>query len=483
MFVKKLPGYDLSLETALGRILDSLELPCTDIRSVRKYTSLGEIVPATGKPVENWYDSQREALAYSTAPYPDGKKVHIRRDWKDITHIPVVLLCHTGKVDLSALDQHGAYCTDILRYCSEVQGGVISLHPFPFYPNSLNAKYAAARNPHVYPVSLQIVDTMCHAPADMKSLKALGEVVGWNKILLEDGVISHMDQFLIQDPCKYFEYASNDSVVTLLYESALYGYNSKPPVTITSATARVMKEVMMDHLKCTNTNEFNYKYRGLTKVGHGLVPRSDRPGYIESSSLEPISDKANTLQYYASQAYHGGYNSSSEIGYFPEETYDYDLQNAYPTAMCLVSDIDWENPFRTEIINRELTLQDFISPVIGGYAPLSMMVAYVRFEFPTSVKYPCIPVNVDGIPIYPRTSKGLDGVYACGPELYLALRLGAKVWVERGFFLNSLFDKTSGKVSYSLQQAVKQLVADRSRAKKEHGKKLNNGSKLPALNE
>ena len=86
----------------------------------------------------------------------------------------------------------------------------------------------------------------------------------------------------------------------------------------------------MNYLGCENSKQFNRKYRGLKTVCHGLVPRNDRPGYIESTSLEPISDKANTIQYYASQAYHGGYNASSDIGYFSQITFDYDLQNAYP---------------------------------------------------------------------------------------------------------------------------------------------------------
>ena len=60
----------------------------------------------------------------------------------------------------------------------------------------------------------------------------------------------------------------------------------------------------------------------------------------------------------------------------------------------------------------EVTLQDFVIPIIGGYAPLTMMLAYVRFEFPLDVKYPCIPVNVEGIPIIARvepTSKAQPG--------------------------------------------------------------------------
>ena len=369
------------------------------------------------------------------------------------------------------MDQKGKYCKNILIYCSEVQGGLVSLQPVRDYPSSLEPKYAKNRNTRVYPVNLQLADTMCHAPADMKSLKALGKTVGWEKIQLEDGVIENMGQLLWEDPCTYFEYAANDCIVTLLYESSLYGYNNRPPVTITSATAKVMKGVMMNYLGCKNDKEFNRKYRGLERVGHGLVPRKDKPGYVESSSLEPISDKANTVQYYASQAYRGGYNGSSDIGYFPQVTFDYDLQNAYPTAMCLVPDIDWEDPIRTEISNRELSLKDFAVPIVGGYAPLTMMFAYVRFEFPQGVKYPCIPITVDGIPVFPRTSAGINGVYACGPELFLALKLGAKVYVEKGYLLNCLIaDPDSGQLSYSMRTAVKQLVEDRNRAKREHGK-------------
>lgn len=109
--------------------------------------------------------------------------------------------------------------------------------------------------------------------------------------------------------------------------------------------------------------------------------------------------------------------------------------------------------------------------LVGGYSPLMPMVAYIRFEFPEGVKYPCIPVNGDGMPIYPRTSKGFDGIYACGPEIYLALRLGAKVYCEKGYVLNPLRDKESGEVSYSLRAAVKQLVSDRNDAKRIFGLK------------
>jgi hypothetical protein len=59
--------------------------------------------------------------------------------------------------------------------------------------------------------------------------------------------------------------------------------------------------------------------------------------------------------------------------------------------------------------------------------------------------------------------QGIHGVYACGPELYLAVRLGARVFCERGYVLNTL--KNGLSESYSLRPAVVQLVRDRDMAK------------------
>ena len=51
VFVRKNEKHGLSLELALGRILDSLGVPSVDIRSVRKYEAITGINEATGKDV------------------------------------------------------------------------------------------------------------------------------------------------------------------------------------------------------------------------------------------------------------------------------------------------------------------------------------------------------------------------------------------------------------------------------------------------
>ena len=279
-----------------------------------------------------------------------------------------------------------------------------------------------------------------------------------------------MRKLLEEKPSLFVEYASTYSVITLLYSSALYGYNNTPPVTITSASAKVIKDSIMRYLGVNTPSEFDHVYRGLKRVSHGLIKRDDCPGFIEASSFEPINDKSCIIQHYASHAYRGGYNSCSEVGYFPFETYDYDLQNAYPTAMCLVPDINWDNPIKLEIVERNLTLNDF-KDIDGKLNPLKPFVGYIRFEFPKCVKYPCISVNTNGVPVYPLTSQGLDGVYAAGANIYLALKLGANIYCERGYFLNTLINGDTGKDSRSLAFAVKQLVIDRNKAKIKCGKK------------
>lgn len=484
-FIRTADNKKLSFEMALGCILDFLDIPSVDVRKIRRYAYCSSWDSIENKPIVTVTSNLNEARKNSTYVYrghdtgftqeiihdmPDRSVKRSERDWawfhsfldfKAVDSIRVTLVCHTGLVDVSALDKP-AY---ILEHLTAVQGGLVSLQPLRTAPKSLKN----VNNTSVYPVSLHVADTMCHAPAGLKKLQNLGDVVGVPKVNISDEQKAHMLQLLEDDPISYMEYASTDSVVTLLYSSALYGYNNTPPVTVTSATAKVMKEVMMQYLHVDNTDAFNRVYRGLSKVSHGKYKIPDKPGYIEASSLETINDKTHSVQHYCSEAYHGGYNSCSEVGYFSQETYDYDLQNAYPTAMCLVPDIDWENPVRLPVQNRNMDIRDFM--LFGGmFNPLVPFVGYCRFRFPDTVKYPCIPVNVDGIPIYPKSSDGINGVYVAGCYIYLALRLGAEIYCETGYFLNTLLTDDLHE-SRSLSSAVIQLVQDRNKAKAEHGKK------------
>ncbi len=429
------PASNISLEFAIGRIIDELD-------------SKNEIVP--------------KAIKASTITV-DGK-----RKYDKVKHYSVTLVCHASIVDLTNFNQSSIYNIDFMERLTSAGGGMFNMFPIKLHPHSFTRK---SGNKYIYPISINFRDSMCSAPAKACSLEDLGETIGVPKIEVNVSRKEHMNDFLLAEPVRYFEYASRDAIIAMLYTQAIYGQNLTQSPTILTAAAKNMKLSIKKYLGCKNDDEYNERYRGLIYVTHGLVerkPRGDRPGYLESSeSLEPINDRANTVQNYASFSYHGGYNSCSEVGYFPCVTFDYDLQNAYPTAMCLVPDVDWGNCILDRMENRLLCKSDFINDDKCNCFPI--MFCYVKFEFPESVKYPCIPICDDGVPFYPRTSDGVEGVYACGPELYLAVMLGAKVYVETGYKIRTRLncDKTE---SYSLRTAVKQLVSDRTRAKKDYGK-------------
>ena len=375
---------------------------------------------------------------------------------KDVVrYAPVTLICCDGVEHLSSFDQSGVYRKDFLPYLTQVGGGVFSGRPICLEIPSVDPRSGWE---YIYTINLSIRDVICSAPEDQNSIADLEKTVGLKP------AVSAADQDQ-NDMNSFLDVVSHESVAILLYMSKIYGVNRSQPATILAGGAEAFKNSIIDHFGYGVKN-FDSEYRGLMRVSHGLKKRND--GFAESSSLEPINDDANTLQTIAALSYHGGYNGCSEIGYYDHLTYDYDLKNAYPTAMCLVPDVDWSDCIVERITDHLLTIEDFVDSD-GNVEVFPLLFAYVKFEFPATVMYPCISMNSDGVPFCPRTSVGADGVYACGPELYLAARLGAKVTIKTGYRAR-VRKNTDGSDRYSLRSAVKQYVVDRDKAKAEKGK-------------
>jgi hypothetical protein len=126
--------------------------------------------------------------------------------------------------------------------------------------------------------------------------------------------------------------------------------------------------------------------------------------------------------------------------------------------MANIVDIDWSKNVRDFPRNYELSLQDLPNPLIPA-------VAVGDFDFPESCYCPNIPVPVKGgMKIYPRHGRQ---VYMSGPDMYLALKLGARIKVFRGFTCMML-ERKDGTLSKCLAYAVTNLVQDRARAKIEY---------------
>ncbi len=483
---------DLFLELALGRIIDSLgcfeRLRLQDITSykyIESFTAKRSVELSTTKLSDatekaKFYYIDGEPSKVSVSEHPDlSSKPEYSLYVKDYD-IPcnkkysVTLVGHNTLCDITAFNQ-GKKHFNIIKHLTSAQGGC-----FTTMPSSL--KITSVMAPHsIYAVNLVIRDTMCYAPADKKKLSDLGTVVGVDKVVLPgDDCISHMDRLVKNNLPLYLEYAATDAVIALLYVSSIYGINREFPVTILASGTSLIKESLLDYFDISKTSKelFDITYRGLENESRGkrkIDNNSNRPSFLANKCLTPVSRDASILQNDAQNAYHGGYNGCSFPGFFDTDTYDYDLKNAYPTAMCLVPDVDWDDCFLNKYeTGHVLSLEDFRDEGHDGCInPFRMIIAYVEFEFPDSVLFPCIPVNVDGSLIYPLSSKGLNGVYTVGPELFLALKLGCKIILKDGYVIRKR-RTDDGEVSYSLRQAVLRFVSDRAIAKAKYGSGLEN---------
>lgn len=462
-----------------------------DVRTYRKYVAV--IKDDNGKKKELLFTSKKAALAVSSKVVPvfeiPRKKVYLE----------ICLLFHTGLVDITSFDVLGrdvVYDENLLdmvmKRLTSIHHGLVSLKKIKVYP-----RYQAVGNGHcrLFPVKLSIRDTLIQAPPKQGSLEELGNSINVPKVSVPESTKAHMDTFLINDPVGYFEYASTDSVVTLLYASSLYGINVTPKVTITSAAAGVMRNVIANYLGVDLDDyiAFDKVYRGLRPVSKGNVATGNvQVPYIQAMAVEPINLATQQVQYMASFAYHGGYNGCSEVGYFTNHTNDYDLKNAYPTAMALIPDIDWTQPIKQEWNNQSIPAN--ADDLFEASTPMQLLYASVKaFKFPQDTAFPCIPVVVEGIPVYPLEydssadyCEKVPGVFITGPELYLAHKLGAEVIMDKIYKLSplshtgkeELMGGKNAQVSHSLAKGVKSLIEDRAQAKA-YAKAMNLKNYLP----
>lgn len=393
--------------------------------------------------------------------------------------VAVTVAGHYLNADLTTFAQPakrrgGERYEDILRRVTSASGGLVSLKPV-----RMIARSGSGSGARWLPLSITIRDTMGQSAPGQKSLANLGDVCNRPKLEVGDA-IENMTAYLEHHLLNFLEYGANDADIVLEYLTALWGTNATPPVTLSGGGAHALREGVKRYWGIGHMSNamFRARFQGLVNVSSGDVSDDDGLSYYSVRSLTPVDGDANQAHSAFKQAFHGGYNSCLSVGVFVFETFDHDIQSAYPSAMASIVDVDFENGVIEEVIkDRELTLNDF---PLGVVTPL---VAYVRWEFPPGVE-PTLPVRVGQSIVYPRTSDGagasqgdgmegisfdaFEGAWCCGPELLLALKLGARVEVQHGFRLRVL--EHDGTPSRSMRAAVKQMVEDRATAKQVWGK-------------
>ena len=147
---------DLSLMDALGCIMDHLDkYKAVDIRTIRRYKYCTEW--KNNKPIEVVTDDVQKARDNCKYVFrrgigftreliremPDKYIKRANRDWawfhsyldfSLVESIKVCIVCHAGKVDLSALSFEKK---NLLRYLTEIQGGLATLQPVRYAPKSM----------------------------------------------------------------------------------------------------------------------------------------------------------------------------------------------------------------------------------------------------------------------------------------------------------------------------------------------------------
>lgn len=434
----------------------------------------------------------RESGLWRAAGLPDPRGVPRRDFWVDGDYrasvatlfkryrVKIVLAGHYLAADLTAFARpvrqrgDGRY-DDIMRRVTSASGGLVSLKPVRMIPRP----GSHGTGERWLPLSIIVRDCMGQSAPGQKTLGVLGAVCGVPKLVIGDS-IEDMTRMRRERLVEFLDYSVNDAVIVLEYLTALWGVDAVPPVTLSGGGAHALRAGVKAYwgIEGASNAEFMARFQGLVRVNDGEATDDDGLSYYSVRSLTPVDGDANQAHSAFKKGFHGGWNSCLRVGSFPMRTFDHDIQSAYPSAMAAIVDVDFENGCIEEVIkDRELTPDDF---PLGIVTPL---VAYVSWEFPEGVE-PCLPVKVGQSVVYPRTSEGagaaqgegmdavgfdgFEGAWVCGPELALALALGARVRVQIGYRLRVL-QHESGP-SRSMRAAMRQMVADRAEAKHVWGK-------------
>lgn len=374
--------------------------------------------------------------------------------------VPIVLACHYGNADLTTFRlDHRARDLDHLTRLTSAAGGLMTLLPFRMQRGDAKGRYYQA-------LSVSVRDTMAHAPAGKQKLEDLGEACEVLKIDVPDHWKSRMTDYRTQHLAAFLEYGINDAVIVVEYLARIWGDGIVPPITLSGGAAAALVVSGSEYLEAGSAEEFRRKFAGLLPEqleGFEVVEEGDKLSFYAMRGREPIDGAAAQIIAAFAKAYHGGLNSCPMPGYYPFLTWDIDAQNAYPTGMGCVRDLDFEAGAIESVVHEQpLTLDD--APEAA-----TMFVGFVSFTFPDTVAFPCLPIVADGTLVYPRTSDGVAGTWVCGPELHLALKLGAEVYCQIGY-VGRVLKRADGTPSLTLLHGVKQQIDDRNTAKQVFGK-------------
>ncbi|MBV5341918.1 MAG: hypothetical protein J0665_20570 [Deltaproteobacteria bacterium] len=258
----------------------------------------------------------------------------------------------------------------------------------------------------VHRINLLFCDSM-HLQA--ASLKKLGKDIDLDKVDLAEGVISRMDQFLLDDPKKFVEYAINDSIVTA--EVHLHFYNTGVRLGI----------VKPGEYKTTMPAYSGAYFQGLFEQHYG----PDWKRYLGYDSNGTMTDTCKMFIRF----YHGGRNDCLQVG--PRNTCHYlDIHSAYLSSLAMMPDYCLSDAIVAGGQNAEKLAAELM---LDRQGPFQVAGIECTFRFKPCAK-PIFPVRIDDSESLPGVSRSFcsDGIiypmagssFCTWPEYWVAVHHG-----------------------------------------------------------
>ena len=257
---------------------------------------------------------------------------------------------------------------------------------------------------------VMIRDTMLLAPASKKSLSSIGKLYDLKKFELTESEIRSMDILMKEDQEKFAEYALRDALITLTHACWMESFNFQLegigiPLTLSGLGNKFVEKQWVES-----------GYKGYQISPDYLIGDSSR--VQTPMGLHQVGKTGLKLGLFIAN-YKGGRNESFMYGIDTKtHWFDYDLTSAYTTVLYNIGHPLYEK-------GRILTEQE-----LCGLSPYELLFSYTivkcSFEFPSTVKYPSIPVYVNETStVYPLKGEA----YLTGAEFILARNQGCEIQI------------------------------------------------------
>ncbi len=326
-----------------------------------------------------------------------------RRQARETPPLRIALCAHFSRADLP--------CFRDFNKLKKQFDGVRKTYASVKRPTRLTAIVPDGRR---IPVSVKLFDTRLLAPAGKGSLRDLGDLLGFQKLLVPDVIdangavvagIERMDLVLKQHRAIFEAYATRDAEVAVEWFcrfaefSETWGISNVPPTIGALGVQRAL--AIMENLPDFDAANFFGRARNRSGFGDALP-------------------EARAIQGIAADCFHGGRNESFEHGFIHARFNDFDLAGAYTNALAYHREIDWTKTVHTKDLDQLALLE---KPTF----------ACIDFKFPPGTRFPCLPVDGAGYGlVFPLSGTS----YCIGPELVVAKDMGAVMTVREGVVLS-----------------------------------------------